>query len=541
MHDAHLNNTRDLIPASAVGIKSKVTNNQPLLKIKMNPISYIFKQSFSENTFKSRGAFYATRVALVAVLFFYVRWIIYVFLNPYLPSAYVNDGFGYYLSSKSFFINKTLSAPLIHLDKVSPIGEFYSHGFAYPLLNGTIAIILGWSDHIIIVVNIAIAAIVVTLLSFGKDRLASLLIILIISTFYIMPTMTLSYMQETIHILFAVVASLLIIRIASTNERLRWPLVAVLYGTLVVAALFRPLWLLWSIALLALGRTPREYCIHIGLAAAGLLMSVIFMRLFFAPYPYYSPQDTILSALRENNTLGAISFIVQTIHTNIKKLYIDDFYIFGNTRIPNIYTLIIISVNFYFIYQYFKLKDRIFLAGFIIGTIYIGAVFSLYDTLAGARQLAAVFVMQIIFLGARGYTKLIAAIAIFQLILFPRVAEITKHVVKLQQNAGVAAKTNSDDIAEIQRISDLIHEGRRTTIYVDRELSNADYPLIIHYPVQSADHYPIRYSLDMFTSSPIDKHVFNSFFDYILSATPISRKDLLPIYEGKSYHLYRRL
>jgi hypothetical protein len=508
----------------------------------MTPVSPRFWQNseISRRLARPESALIIVFLALAVVLSFYFCWLVRIFSSPYLPSSLASDGIGYYLSSKSFFINKTLSAPLIHLDKVSAIGDFYSHGFAYPLLNGTAGIIFGWNDRIIIVVNLALAAVAALILLFLRDKFRVGLLLLVLATFYITPTMTLSYMQETIHILFAVGASLLFLRAAAANEPLRWQAVATFYAVLILAALFRPLWLLWSVALPALGRTKKEHGIHLGLAAAGILLSLVFMKLFYAPYPYYSPQDEIISALRAHGVFGAASVTIKTVWQNITKLTADEFYIFGKTRLPNIYTLVIIILNFYFLYRFRKSDNRVFLAGFLIGTAYIGAIFFLYDTLAGARQLAAVFAMQMVFLTYAGPTSLVAAIAVLQLILFPMVVTMTNHVLEFQLEAGLHARRNSHKLAELQRIGEAIHEGRRTTIYVDPKLSNAKYPLIVHYPLQGADRYPIRYSLDIFASGPLGEHAFDrSFIDYVLSADPVEQQDLQPVYTSKSFYLYR--
>src|SRR3954447_25797657 len=88
----------------------------------------------------------AELLLLAPVLASYLWFAAKVFGGPYLPSSAINDGFGYFLGAKSFYLNHTLAGPVLHLDKVSLLGEFYSHGFAYSLINGGAAFIVGWHD-----------------------------------------------------------------------------------------------------------------------------------------------------------------------------------------------------------------------------------------------------------------------------------------------------------------------------------------------------------------------------------------------------------
>src|SRR4051794_31210595 len=72
---------------------------------------------------------------LCLVLAAFAWFAVTVARNSYLPSSLANDGIGYFVHAKSFYLNHTLRGALLHYNFVSPVGEFYSHGFAYALID----------------------------------------------------------------------------------------------------------------------------------------------------------------------------------------------------------------------------------------------------------------------------------------------------------------------------------------------------------------------------------------------------------------------
>lgn len=465
-----------------------------------------------------------------------------VITQDYLPSAQVGDGFGYYLGAKSLFLNKTLISPLIHLNKVSLIGEFYSHGFAYSLLNGTISLIFGWSDITIVLLNaIFILASAAILLLYIADRLLKLAILLILLTFYITPTMTFSFMQESIHIFFAVVASILLIEASKTTSSSRRHLVLAFLAVLVAAALFRPLWLLWSTALLAFGKSRRELSIYLLIVISSLALSLVFMKAFYAPYPYYSPQDDIMAEFHAGGITAALLKALYIIKQNVLKLANSNFYIFGKTHIPNFYTILISIGNVYLLYLFFTTRDRLLLAGFFVGSAYIAAIFVLYDTLAGARQIAVVFVLQMLFLAHAGQTKVISAVAVLQILLLPAVLAMTYRIVAVQIDAGAHVRQNADKLSRFEDLGQTIRLGRRATIYVNYDLSNGPHPEFVRFPLRSGDSHPLRYSLNIYAfNTPLEQRTFDrELIDYVMTGTRVDRPDLEPVYASDGLYLYR--
>jgi len=120
-----------------------------------------------------------------------------------------SDEFGYYLNSLSFYLNKTLEASVTISGKGSKLLGAGVHGFMYPLTHGTIALIFGWSNLNMVFTNLSfllLSAFYILKLKFLNTSEKYFVLFLIITY----PTGSLyafTYMQETIHNLFAIIVS----------------------------------------------------------------------------------------------------------------------------------------------------------------------------------------------------------------------------------------------------------------------------------------------------------------------------------------------
>ena len=479
---------------------------------------------------------------LSLVLSTFLGFAVKIYHAPYLPSSEINDGFGYFMGAKSFYLNHQLRGPLLHLNMASLIGEFYCHGFAYSLINGSAALLVGWHDKLIIDVNIVLlATAVLFILTRHYAWPWKLAFVLVFLTYFLTPTMTFAYMQEIVHLLLALVIGHLLFTIIDREDRGRqWGLVMCYYILIAAAAAIRPPWVLWAVGGFAIVRSRRDLVVFGFLAFAYLGLGYLFFKLFYAPYPYFSPYAATFAALSEHRIIDALFAVFKPLSENFAKLFSGDFYIFGKTHIPNAYTLFIIAVTAYLYYLYRSFGDRHALAVALVATTYIFVIFVVWDVLSGARQIAAVFVLQLIYLVRSKKTALMVTLVVAQLAIFPAVVRITNQVVRVQASAGEYAVQNRAQLRMVDGLSSAVKIGRPATIYVDNTLSNTHYPVTIHLPLRSADGYALRYSQDIGATQPMSQRVFDrQFLDFVLSKVPVTRPDLTLVYESHDLQLYR--
>jgi hypothetical protein len=489
-----------------------------------------------------RQIVFAELFLLGIVLATFAWFVARIYGGPYLPSSAINDGFGYFLGAKSFYLNHTLGGPSLHLDNVSLIGEFYAHGFAYSLINGGAAFIVGWHDRLIIALNLvllAMAALFILTRSYAWPwKLGFLLVFL---TYFLTPVMTFAYMQEIIHLLLALVIGHLLLVIVQRDEIDRpWRLIATCYALIAVAALLRPHWVFWAAGFLAIVRSRRDLALFGLLAVAYLGLGAAFLKLFYAPYPYYTPLAGTFAALAQFHIAEALRAYLGFLSENLSKLFRGDLYIFGLTHLPNAYTFLIGGFTVYLFYRYHRYSDRLALAVACVSAPYILTFVFIWDTLSLARHLGVIFVLQVMYLVMSGRTALVCALAAAQIALFPLVVGIMQRVVDLQASAGEYAVQHREQLRKVQDIGSAIRTGHRATIYLDDALTNIQYPLTIHLPLRSGDGYPLRYSQDISATRPMPERKFDpGFLDFVLSAEALSRPDLALAYQVDNLYLYK--
>ena len=504
--------------------------------------------SWSTNARSGRFNVTESRIVLTELLLLglvlgvYVRFGVKIYLAGFLPASEANDGIGYFVGARSFFLNHELRAPLMHLGLVSPIGAFYSHGFAYSLINGGVALLLGWHDKLIVAINvILLTGAVIFVLMQAQAWRWKLALLLLVLTYYITPSMTFAYMQETVHLLLALVMGGILIRIIDREQVARdWSLIAGYCILMAGCALLRPTWVFWAAGLVAIARSRRDFVLLAFLALLYLAMGYLSLKLLFAPYPYYAPYQAATSALADHQWIAAIRAAAEALRQNAAKLLSNQFYMFGETWIPNAYTCAIIGVTAYLYSCYRIHRDRRALAVALIATAYIGAIFVVYDVLAGARMIAAVFVLQLFYLTTARKTTLVVALMLAQIAMLPTVTGITDRILGFQINAGEDAIKNGNRLQHLGNIASAIEIGRDATIYLDNALTNVQYPLTTHLPLRSRDGHALRYSQDFLATKPMAEREFDSsYLDFVLAADPLSHPGLTVVYNRGLLHLYR--
>lgn len=497
---------------------------------------------------KIRAAVTARRIVLAEifllclVLATFVWFAVMVYRSPYLPSAEISDGFGYFVQAKSFYLNHTLRGALLHFNFVSPVGQFYSHGFAYALINGGVALITGWHDRLIIAINIAMIAGAVLFIVTRRDAWTwKLALVLLFLSYFLTPTMAFAYMQEAVHLLLGILLGTLLMRIIDSEDKERpWPLIFCYLIAVAAAALMRATWVFWAFGLLALVKSRRDLAGFGFLAVAYLVLGYLSKNLFYAPYPFFNPYGTAVAALADHRILDAARAAFEYLAQNSGKLFDNRYYVFGETWIPSIWMMLTIGITGYLGYRFISFRDRHALAVALIGAVHIIAILLIYDVLSGARIVGSVFVLQLVYLVKTRHLRLVVGVLVCQLLAFPTVIAITDRIVDVQVKAGARAIENREQLRAIDDFASAIKLGRPATIYVTNAFTNIEYPLTIHMPLRSADGHPLRYSQDIFARLPMSQRVLDrSFIDFVLSKEAISRADLKLVYQTPDLYLYR--
>jgi hypothetical protein len=496
----------------------------------------------SHTAVTTRRIVQAEILLLCLVLATFAWFAVMVYRSPYLPSSSANDGFGYFVQAKSFYLNHTLRGALLHYNFVSPVGEFYSHGFAYALIDGAVALIVGWHDKLIIAIDIAMIAGAALFIVTRRDPWSwKLALVLLFLTYFLTLTMTFAYMQEAVQLLLGVLLGFLLMRIIDSEDGERaWALILCYLIAVAAAALMRATWVFWVFGLLALVKSRRDFAAFGFLALAYLILGYLFKKLFYAPYPFFDPYGPAAAALADHRAFDAARAAFGYMAYNFGKLFINVYYVFGTTWIPNIWMMLMIGITGYLGTRFIAFRDRHALAVAVIGAVYVAALLVTYDALTGPRIVGPVFVLQLVYLVKTRHLRLVAGILACQLLAFPGVVAITANIVDFQTKAGAYAIENREQLRAVDDLAGAINLGRPATIYVDNAFHHTQYPLTIHLPLTSADGQPLRYSQDLLATLPMPQRVFDrSFIDFVLSKAAIGRADLKLVYQAHELYLYR--
>ncbi len=314
-------------------------------------------------------------ILLSLLIIFYLELFLRI-KSTYLP--FDSDEYFYYLNAKSFFLYSSLKAALTFGGKGSILFGADAHGFAYPLLHGSIAKLVGWHNTNLIYFNFFLTLLIIVFywyqnfLSIQQKIILSALFLL----FPFIPIFIVTYMQEIIHIFFAVIASILIYKIYSTEKNKSYIIIFVV--TLFIAAFFRCIWLFWLISLLPLAKTKKQFFGYMMLLLIGILIS------FCMDYFFYE---------RTPNYFHAISFKIQNFHI-ISAIYSIGYHFLKNTlslisygyqlSFPTnvVYLILKYSIIYacgWYFYKFFYNRSKLNDAILLIGMVNFFFLMSLYD------------------------------------------------------------------------------------------------------------------------------------------------------------------
>jgi hypothetical protein len=222
------------------------------------------------------------------VLLLGVIGVVYMLIVTHITSNYHpvwSDEYFYFMNAASFAENHTLQAALTFNGKGSELLGADAHGPAYPLLHGTIAGLVGWHSRNLVWFNLAAVVAAVGLILSAKylgwqNRLKISCLLLL---FPFIALYGVTYMQEMVHVLVAVLLNTLIWRVYSAETKRRD--VALFIAVVLLAGMFRGLWLFWLIGLVPSAKNGKRMIGFLLLFLLGAAGSFYYTRLFLEAVP----------------------------------------------------------------------------------------------------------------------------------------------------------------------------------------------------------------------------------------------------------------
>jgi hypothetical protein len=444
-------------------------------------------------------------IALLAILSIY-GWLFLQVGSNYLPVW--SDEFFYYTNANSFFQNNTLQAALTFNGSGSRFIGADAHGFAYPLLNGGIAKIFGWHTLNFIYTNFFFVVAALVLVWFQKDITArpKFLITASVLCFPFFALFGFTYMQESIHILFAIVSSVLIYKIYKTRQN-KHCIIFVL--VVLIAAAFRPLWFFWLIGLIPFAKNGLQRRSFIIIFLAGVLASFGFTYFFTEAVPNYF--SSLINLIQQGDLIAAFTSLVKHFVYNVYAYFFST----NDTLIYLPVKYLIMLPLIVFVVKAIKHRSRLYTSIAFIGIVNFLMLFLFYDVFKWReiRVLAPFFYFSVFYLITETgqYFKYILVVALA--VLFILTLPLTKQWIQ-GRNIHLAEEVNSNKAA-FDLIAQKTEAGKVVFINYTPADSSLDLILI---PVKNKTNHPVRYIAPYYNSK-------KAAYDYILDKPGASSKD----------------
>jgi hypothetical protein len=426
------------------------------------------------------------QLSLTSVIILALALVAYIFLAFQIRSNYLpvlSDEFFYYTNAASFFENNSLSAALTYSGKGSRFLGADAHGIAYPVLNGGIAKIFGWSSLNFLYTNFFFVLVSLGINWFQKNINTADKVF--ISAFILLfPFFTLygfTFMQESVHIFFAVASSFCVLNIYKTGKR-RYYILFML--VIFIAGLFRPLWFFWLIGLLPFAKNKLQRYVFTVFFIIGIAASFLYAYYFAEVVPNYF--SSLINLFAEGNVKDGLFSIARHFAANL-------YFYFFSTEDNLIYLplkyLAFIALTIFAV-KAFKYKTKLYISIALIGALNFCLLFFLYDVFKWReiRVMAPFFYFCIPYLVTeiKGHFKYIQLAALA--LLFIAALPITIQWIK-QRNVH-----SQEKIVSHSKAYNLIAQtvGANSVVLINYLPSDDSLDLIC-LPVKSISGDPIKY------------------------------------------------
>lgn len=453
---------------------------------------------------------------------------------------WTTDEFFYYTEAKAISAHNIYETPASLDGNTSYIGDFGFHGVSYALKDGLLAKVFFQSQDPPLLWNNVLTCLLIVLivLLFKPFSLNTRLkIAILISSHYVLYMSSFSYMQETIHYFFAVLALWYLYLFYSTNLANNTQYNKYIYYYLLIiliATTFRYGWFIWGLGLLPLARDFKSL-VKWGLISLGLLIFGVFIsRYIAAPYPYDNMVADRIIRTEKFALLNSIKIVWEEFTNNVK-LYLTPAETLTTTVMRYLLLVLLFTSTYYSIVK----RNKFTIACTAISWGYFMAELAFYHVYWGYDERALAVLNPILAFSLIGTCNpyFFYPIMAIQLFILPGIVTETK---ERNERAIVINAPTEERLAReaaYAKISELITDEKRVVVATDVQMvvhGTANY--FIDFPLTNAKGYPIHYRLHMYgydlkgTNTP----------DYILNLhlDPAADKNQL-VYSDKWIYLYK--
>lgn len=456
--------------------------------------------------------------------------------NKYLISS--PDEIFYYIEAKAISAHNIYQTPLSLDGNTSFIGDFGSHGISYAIIDGWLAkLFFHAQDPPMIWINfltcLSMLALILLFKPFSLNT--RLKIALVVATHYVLYTYTISYIQETIQFLFAVLALGVLYRLyeqknPATSNYLYYYLIVI-----IIAITFRYSWFIWGLGLLPLASHFKKLTKWI-LVLIGLMAFAIFIgRYIYAPYPYEEIVAYRIIRTENLSIFDSLIIVWQKFMQNLQ-LFLTPNARFATTCMRYLLLVLLITNTWFAVMK----RNRFTIACTLIGWGYLFSCLAFYFLVAKADERVLAILNPLLafsLIGACNSFIFYPVIAI-QLLLFPGVVETRNQSYLSFVSAKAALDEKFSREASYSKIKDLINDDHSVVVSLPIKLTWHRRPnYLVDFPLVTKKGHPIHYT--MLVDGNDLRKIHHP--QYKIASHPIDDARYQLIYSDNWMHFYRIL
>lgn len=442
----------------------------------------------------------------------------------------------YYCSAKVFSATNSVQAESCIDENVSRIGNMNWYGPGYNVVYGSLFKIV---DHHASIpwfhFTLAMGLLgLLFLLPVGLDSRLLVAIALSVTQHFCVYIYT--YFPETLILFLATILTVLLARLYFTkDEKSRKIYLITFIACTLLFMLCRVTFIFWLAGLIALAENKRDRNIRIAIFSIGVLMSLVYMKLFTAPP--YADQMHKIDLLFKGEIL---SFIRQTKRSIFESIQI----VLTNKSFSVMQLLALIGVS---LITFFFEKNKLILASLLISLCLLSSMFAFYsvDEFYFTKQTAMLVPLIIVCLAvAINYSILKYGLVVILISAFPVSYKKTNAAIALGQQGYDHYNNNKALETAFGEIPQHIQDEKTLILYCYREYdygSSAEALL----PFSTRAKQPIMYTTGIVDPNEVAESKFvlhnKMKVDYILSRHSISWPNLKQVHQTEFYHLYKLL
>jgi hypothetical protein len=410
-----------------------------------------------------------------------------------------SDEFFYFVNAQASFQNNTLQAAFTFNGEGSTVFGADAHGFAYPLINAVFAKIFGWHflnfiylNHLLLVAAIFVIGNLKTI-----TKIQRLLTICLIGLFPFFALYAFTFMQEIIHLFFAVLLSVIVYNIhtKSLNYRNFIYFVAVV----LVASLFRTLWLFWLIGLIPFAKNKRQKALCYSVFFIGIALSFLMNKIFLEAVPNYF--YSLIELISNGNLVNVLSSLIHHTLLNLKHY----FFSYNKSAVYFLMKAIPLALVGYFVYLAISKKIALYKSLALIGLTNYLLLFLVYDAFdwREIRTMSPLYYFFVLFIVIEFKKTLQFVIAAVLFACFVLSVKISKQWI---QERNVAHKLTPNELQDYNAIALKIPKNK--VVLLKHFVENETWKLL-YLPIQNQYKEAIKYILPYYKINSIH-------FNYIL-------------------------